>query len=242
MADLLLTSDFTGFYRLTKNQFSTEEFKEFIAQCQEERLIDLLGDDLFLLFEAGIADIGSARERVTTLINGINYDFQELTVKYDGVEEMLKGFTFAKYVNEQPWENTIIGFEKGLANNAVIASEGVKAALALKRYNRAVDFYRKAQDYIERENQQPSLAVTSIVDQTGNIFLVTLSDTSDLINGDTVEIDKTVYFVENIIVDTSFEISETSGTTFSAEAVVDFQWYATARTTDLDKETIPGLI
>lgn len=140
-------NDYTGFYQIAGNSFSDDELETYIVEQQRERLIDLLGINLYNLF---IADLDENNEPQTTrfqeIFNPIAVDVNGVQTRSKGIPTMLKGFTYYNFVKDSDFVNTITGNVKNDFSNS-------KTAMAVQyglyqRYNTAVMTFEAIQQYI----------------------------------------------------------------------------------------------
>jgi hypothetical protein len=143
-----------------------------------------------------------------------------------GLKRMLRLFIYAEYLPNQLYNNTIIGEVEGSSRNAFNTAVTKVNDTAEDRQRMGVDLYDAAQRFIS-DNNDKEYNPSSIADQGGNVYLVSVSTTKYIQNGDTVNINGADYVVSNLVTDTSFEISETSGTVFPSDSTVKFELYPT---------------
>lgn len=227
---IIQTSDFVGEVQISKNKFTASDLQSYIDRVEEDVLKELLGDTLYLAFKAdSFGNDAGSRDKYKELLNGLEYanpDDSSLTVAYMGLKRMLRLFIYAEYLPNQLYNNTIIGEVEGSSRNAFNTTVTKVNDTAEDRQRLAVDLYEAAQRFIS-DNNDKEYTPSSITDQGGNVYLVSISDTKYLQNGDTIDINGVDYVVSNIITDTSFEISETSGTVFPSGSTVNFELYPT---------------
>ena len=170
MSRWLSPSDFTGYYKISLNKFETPELQEFIDMLEVEVLQELLGCELYDEFIADL-DVDNNPQSAQfiaifnefciddTCISSTYYDevlypysntfyFKNVQRKSEGMVEMLKGFIFWAYVNEQKYKNTVTGqiVNDNETSREVMASEFQD--FTAKRYNKAIDTYKNIQWYI----------------------------------------------------------------------------------------------
>ena len=227
---IIQTSDFVGEVQISKNKFTAADLQSYIDRVEEDVLKQLLGDTLYLAFKAdSFGNDAGSRDRYKELLNGLEYtnpNDSSLTVAYMGLKRMLRLFIYAEYLPNQLYNNTIIGEVEGSSRNAFNTAVTKVNDTAEDRQRMGVDLYDAAQRFIS-DNNDKEYTPSSIVDQTGDVYLVSVSSTKYLQNGDTIDINGVDYVVSNIITDTSFEISETSGTVFPSGSTVNFELYPT---------------
>jgi hypothetical protein len=148
MASILTTADFIGEFELPIGQYVNTKIDLFIAQVQEDYLIDLLGYDLKTAFEAGIVATTSKYE---LLRDGDTYTNSAYLTKYKGIKEMLKYFTYYEYMRFEGIENTAVGLVQNETTNSEPA--GTVGQMKIRRmYNRGVGIYYDTAMYINSKN------------------------------------------------------------------------------------------
>jgi hypothetical protein len=241
---ITLTSDFTGEVNISKNKFTVADLQAYIDRVEEDVLKKMLGDTLYLTFKAdSFGNDAGSRDRFKELLNGLEYtdpSDSTYTIDYVGLKRMLRLFVYAEYLPEQVYQNTIIGEVEGSSRNAFNTSITKVNETAEDRQRIAVDLYNAAQRFISDYNDKEYIP-SSIVDQTGNVYLVSVSDTKYIQDGDSIDIDGTDYVVSNLVTDTSFEISETSGTVFPSDSTVKFELYPTYKGKEKKKVFFRGM-
>jgi len=241
---ITLTSDFTGEVNISKNKFTVADLQAYIDRVEEDVLKKMLGDTLYLTFKAdSFGNDAGSRDRFKELLNGLEYtdpSDSTYTIDYVGLKRMLRLFVYAEYLPEQAYQNTIIGEVEGSSRNAFNTSITKVNETAEDRQRLAVDLYDAAQRFISDYNDKEYIP-SSIVDQTGNVYLVSVSDTKYIQDGDSIDINGTDYVVSNLVTDTSFEISETSGTVFPSDSIVKFELYPTYKGKEKKKVFFRGM-
>ena len=241
---ITLTSDFTGEVNISKNKFTVADLQAYIDRVEEDVLKKMLGDTLYLTFKAdSFGNDAGSRDRFKELLNGLEYtDPSDSTyiIDYVGIKRMLRLFVYAEYLPEQAYQNTIIGEVEGSSRNAFNTSITKVNETAEDRQRLAVDLYDAAQRFISDYNDKEYIP-SSIVDQNGNVYLVSLGSTKYIQDGDSIDINGTDYVVSNLVTDTSFEISETSGTVFPSDSIVKFELYPTYKGKEKKKVFFRGM-
>jgi len=241
---ITLTSDFTGEVNISKNKFTVADLQAYIDRVEKDVLKKMLGDTLYLTFKAdSFGNDAGSRDRFKELLNGLEYtdpSDSTYTIDYVGLKRMLRLFVYAEYLPEQAYQNTIIGEVEGSSRNAFNTSITKVNETAEDRQRLAVDLYDAAQRFISDYNDKEYIP-SSIVDQTGDVYLVSVSDTKYIQDGDSIDINGTDYVVSNLVTDTSFEISETSGTVFPSDSIVKFELYPTYKGKEKKKVFFRGM-
>jgi len=245
MAAITNTTDFIGEVNIAQNQYSSEDLASIIDTIEETELKKLLGVDLYIKFKAdNFGQDAGSRDKYKELLSGLQYTDPydtDLTKDYTGIKRMLRLFIYNEYLYIQADQNTIIGMVKGSSRNAENLSQGVVNEIGEAKQRIGVDLYDDSQTFITNNNDK-EYSPTSIVDQTGNVYLVSLASTKYILDGDSVEINGKDYTVSNLITDTSFEISETSGTVFPSTSTVKFELFPTYKGTKKKKVFFGGMI
>lgn len=150
----LVASDFTGYHKVSTNNFTQTELTAYITKYELRYLQDLLGYDLSVLFIADLTG-GTTPPPLSAIYlniyNSLTYDYESggsnKIIRSEGIKEMLKGFIFWEYTRNQPIENTLVGNVENVNENSVLVNSW-KAGINDK-YNRAIDTYKAIQLYIE---------------------------------------------------------------------------------------------
>ena len=154
MASILSTADFTGEFNIPVGQYTSADLELFIAQVQEDYLTNLLGYDLKVAFEAGIAVTPphDVLQKWQDLRDGATYnDGGSHTVYFKGLKEMLKYFTYYEYMRYSEIQNTKIGQRKNDGTNSTPA-EGIGKMKIRRMYNKGLDIYYDATYFITDKN------------------------------------------------------------------------------------------
>lgn len=145
----LVNTDFTGYHKISTNNFTQAELTSYITKYESVYLKELMGVALYNLFVASISS-GLPTGVYLTIYNAFSEDSESCSNKIlisDGMKEMLKGFVFFEYTRNQPIENTTVGNVKNVNENSEVVN-GWKAGIT-EKYNRAIDTYKAIQSYIE---------------------------------------------------------------------------------------------
>jgi len=221
---ILLPEDFkTGEFRITQNTFSKDDFKIYIADVQEETLKQLLGVELYLAFGAELPS--PTLQKYIDLLNGVVYTHGTEKVDYTGLKRMLKAFTFNAYVNDQDVQNTIIGNVSGLSRNSENLTANATLTYSEEKNNKGVNYYREAQNFIERENNQKRTS-TAVTDNLDNTYTVAVSDTTYIVAGDSFTINGVEYVFDSVISGTSFNFTALTGLNLSNESIILYNIFA----------------
>jgi hypothetical protein len=209
-----------GEFSVGVNTNENNNLLETITFVEEEHLTRLLGARLYNALQTDLAinnDGTATAQKWIDFINGVSYvdpSASDYTINYQGVLRMLKGFVFWQYISEHQYKRTSTGVRKLNAENSSMVDTQMTNALIRRKYNKSVDLYLCAQHFIDDFKTYEATA-TSIVESPSTTYTVTISDTKYLANGDTVTIEGNEYTVANLVNDTSFEFTATTGLTFT---------------------------
>lgn len=144
---IVVNSDFIGRYELALDKFNVDKIDYYIDKYEKKYLIQLLGVDLYNLF---IDDLDVNNEPVTskyiTIYEALNYDNNGSIITSDGIKEMLLGFIFYHYTNDNTQLQTPIGTTSAKAENSNVLGANYNN---ITRFNDCVASFRSIQQYIE---------------------------------------------------------------------------------------------
>ena len=237
---ILLPEDFkTGEYRITQNTFSKDDFKIYISDVQEETLKQLLGIDLYLAFGAELPT--PTLQKYIDLLNGVVYIHENKKVDYTGLKRMLKAFTFNAYVNDQDVQNTIIGNVSGVSRNSENLTPNATLTYSEEKNNKGVNYYREAQLFIERENNQKRTS-TAVTDNLDNTYTVAVADTTYIVAGNSFELNGVEYVFDSVVDGVSFNFTALTGLNFPNESIILYNIFAIFSGKPKNKSFFGGMI
>jgi hypothetical protein len=147
MAKIIQTTDFTGKYAISQNNFNTTDLQAFIDKFESKYIYDLLGVTLGTAFLSDIAVttfLPPVTAKYLTIYNPINQD--EPLVRSIGIKNMLLGFIYFEFVRTQTVQNTLTG--NVLNQNEVASVVDWSSTGVYSNYNEAVETYRFIQSYV----------------------------------------------------------------------------------------------
>lgn len=147
MAKILQTTDFTGKYAISQNNFNTTDLQAFIDKYESKYVYDLLGVELGnLLLNDIVAStfLPPATVIYATIFNVLSQD--EPLVRSNGIKEMLLGFVYFEFVRTQTVQNTLTG--NVLNQNEVADVVDWSSTGVYYNYNEAITTYRGIQCYV----------------------------------------------------------------------------------------------
>lgn len=146
MAKILQTTDFTGKYAISQNNFNTSDLQAFIDKYESIYVYDLLGVELGnLLLDDITTDFAPpVTTKYATIFNVLSQD--EPLVRSNGIKEMLLGFVYFEFVRTQTVQNTLVG--NVLNQNEVSVNVDFANTVVYLNYNEAIRTYRGIQCYV----------------------------------------------------------------------------------------------
>lgn len=143
MGILISEADFVGKWELAKS--NNDLIDEYVDEYEEKFLTELLGKELFDLFEA---DLNVNKVPVTDIYLKIFSPFTEKIRSYvvssDGMKKMLLGLIFFHYVRDNKTKQTM----NGAVDQQTEVATASDNTFIYSRYNNAVKTYQSIQAYI----------------------------------------------------------------------------------------------
>lgn len=226
----IVKGDMVGILSLSIANAELEDFNPISLLVQNEVTRHLLGDELYNAFSTDF-EAGSGtptQQKWVDFLNGVtwtevvneNDSTEDIVHNSDGIKEAWKYFVYYEWLNQAPYVSNFTGKKNNSALNGTPLSRQDMNTEIHNRYNRGAEIYKTVYDWL-CYYEDYKVDYTSIAEVAGT-YTVTLSDTTYLKNGDEVNIDGTRYTVANLVANTSFEFTATSGLTFSQDFVT---WY-----------------
>jgi hypothetical protein len=144
---ILTTQDFVGKYNLAINQYTESVLENAIEQTQDNILKKLLGYELASLFEADLVNGVPVSQRFLDLFNEQQIDIPCYYLFSKGIKDMLLGFTYFDYVNEQSYRNTMSGAVK---TNNDLSTPVIAWNKLTTIYNSSIETYQAIQYFINQ--------------------------------------------------------------------------------------------
>jgi hypothetical protein len=142
MGLLIVKGDFVDFYGLSLS--ISDKITPYILEYEKKYLRELLGAELFTLFESDVTSYFPVTTKYLTIFNEINSDENFGLLHSDGMKKMLLGFIWYEYVAGTQHQHT----NTGVVANVNEISLNAQNDLAYKMYNKSVDTFRSIQEYI----------------------------------------------------------------------------------------------
>lgn len=145
MGLLIVKTDFVGKYALATSTKGNDNIDSYIAEYEEQILIDLLGLELFELFKADVD--GVTKKPVTpiylTLYDRLNFEYCNHLLTSFGLKNILLSIIYFYYVRDNTVKQTV----NGSVNIQTEVSQPADKTYLLLRYNEAVTAYSVIQRY-----------------------------------------------------------------------------------------------
>jgi hypothetical protein len=146
---IVSVSDFQeGKYELHSGMYDIQRIQSYIDKYEARYLKELLGVDLFNLFEADLtAGMGTPTEpRFMAIYDPLSLDLPWCILDSDGLKEMLMGFIYYEFTKDQIVQMTPNGNVRPVGQNSEVA--GSLYTQIYTRYNDGVRSYKAIQMYI----------------------------------------------------------------------------------------------
>jgi len=145
MGLLIVKADFVGKYALATSTKGNDNIDDYIARYEEKTLRELLGIELFDLFEA---DVDTPTKLPITqiyldLYNELTFKNGSLIYNSFGLKNILLSIIYFYYVRDNVVKQTVNGDQK---IQSEVSSQSDQSYLLL-RYNEGVDSYNAIQKY-----------------------------------------------------------------------------------------------
>lgn len=145
MGLLIVKGDFVGKYALATSTKGNDNIDVYIAEYEEQILIDLLGLELFELFKADV-DSGT-KKPVTpiylTLYDKLNFNLCDQLLTSFGIKNILLSIIYFYYVRDNPIKQTV----NGPVEIQTEVSQKVDKSFLYLRYNEGIISYTVIQRY-----------------------------------------------------------------------------------------------
>lgn len=155
--NIVLTSDFKGYWNVSENKFGTEDFELYIQMYQVEILKDLLGCSLYDLFVADLLEVDGRDIPQSAIYLDIYNEIcnENLTSlccsctkhKSYGMVDMLKSMIRFYWLRDMKYKQTISGTSVMDSENSIVI-KSLHYNLT-NNINRGTESYRSIQCYIE---------------------------------------------------------------------------------------------
>lgn len=143
MGLLIVKNDFVGKFDLVKS--TNDKIDSYIDTYEKDLLRDLLGSELFDLFEADVTNYLPQTTKYLTIFNPINTNIDNIEIRSKGIKTMLLGLIYFEYERDNRYKVSNSGQSK---NNLDSGNNDFDTHHLYQRYNEAVTTYQNIQYYI----------------------------------------------------------------------------------------------
>ncbi len=142
MGLLIVADDFVGKYDLAKS--NDDKIDEYIEEYEEKYLTELLGKELFDLFEDDVEDYEPETPIYKSIFEPFTEEINGLVFTSEGLKKMLLGLIYFQYVRDDRVKQSMNG---AVEQETEVSSKSDNTFL-YSRYNQAVTTYKAIQQYI----------------------------------------------------------------------------------------------
>lgn len=156
---LILESDFVGRWNVSSNKFEMEDFEDYIESFTNDIMTDLLGCNLYPLFQADLLTDPDGRSvpqspEYLVIYNALCDETLSLCccgnsvpLTSYGMVDLLKSMIRFYWLRDQKYKQTISGTSIMDSENSVVI-KSLHYGLT-RQYNRGIESYQSIQCYIE---------------------------------------------------------------------------------------------
>lgn len=146
MGIIITNADFIGEYKVAQDSYTTSDIDAVIASNEKKLLVDLLGLELFDLFEADLVDRVPQTAIYLTIYNELFYTSQSCEFHSKGMKAYLLGQLYLLYLRNNGIKNTTGGAVKQqYETSEQLDGQGY---LPVIKYNDSIDAGNIIQHYI----------------------------------------------------------------------------------------------
>jgi len=219
MPQLLQISNFTGELALPKNGWNTNDLNAQIVANQEKYLRKLLGDTLYIDFEAN-----PTHQKWVDFVDGVIYDTDTVNettgqfykLQWSGVKVMLKYLIYAEirlFANDKTFTG---GAYEPSGENATTPDRSQRNVLVKEAYNKGVRYYNAAILFLKEFEKLSATPLT--VSEVSGTYTIELSEVPKYVEvGD--KMNKTNLTVTNITDETITATGDTG------QVIEMIEWY-----------------
>lgn len=146
MGVIITNKDFIGRWKINQSDQTTKDLDEYIAKYEKFYLIQLLGKELFDLFEADLVAKVPQTQIYIDIFNEFYVDNDSCVYHSQGMKAMVLGFVFYHYVKDQRIINTTQG---NRINSVEVSSAFPSFSVLVSRFNESVDNVNAIQWFID---------------------------------------------------------------------------------------------
>lgn len=143
MGILINKSDFTGEYSLVKS--NSDDINLFIEKYEKEILMQLLGSDLLVLFQADLVAHVPQDPIYLNIYNAFVKELNGYCVESKGMKDMCLAYVYFFYSRKHPKKPSMNGPVENLTENSIKAD----LTFLIPVYNRAIKTFKNIRYYIK---------------------------------------------------------------------------------------------
>jgi hypothetical protein len=145
MGILIDADDFVGKWAIAQDDYSTDRIDEYITTFEKKYLVELLGVELFDLFQADLVAQVPQTAIYISIFNEFYIDDGSCVFHSEGMKKMLLGMIYFQYVRDNDIKQTPSGTFK---NTSELANAFPSFNQVVQRWNQSTDTFGVIQWYI----------------------------------------------------------------------------------------------
>jgi len=160
MTNFVTVANFTGDRNIPVNDKYLTDFNNFITKYQKEILIKLLGYDLYLAFEAGLAVEPTPDSKWTNLRDGSTYVVSGINHQNPGLIDIVAYYVYCKHVSTNFEQYSALGVYASNVEGGTVVSPENKITSG---WNNMLNYYYMVYDFISNnETDYPNWDFTTL--------------------------------------------------------------------------------
>jgi len=160
MTNFVTITDFTGDRNIDIQDKYLTDFNNFITKYQKEVLIKLLGYDLYLAFETGLAVLPTPDAKWTNLKNGSTYQVDGINKQNPGLIDIVAYYVYCKHVSTNFEQYLSLGVTASNIEGGTVVSPENKIT---NGWNNMLNYYYMVYDFIaQNETDYPNWDFTKL--------------------------------------------------------------------------------
>jgi len=164
MTNFITIADMTGDRNIPLNSKYTTDFSSFVAKHQKDILIKLLGYDLYLAFETGLAVLPTPDAKWTNLKVGSTYQVDGINKQNPGLIDIVAYYVYCKHVSINFEQYSTLGVYASNIEGGTVVSPENKITSA---WNNMLNYYYMVYDFISNnETDYPNFEITILKNMT----------------------------------------------------------------------------
>ena len=205
---VIAPTDFTGTIKISTDEFREDTFEDFILEYYPLFVRQIIGDDAFI--EAENNDFS----RYNDLLLGTDYvDDEGKNQRWDGLVISIRKFIYFTYVRDN-METSRNGKVHGASANSERLTPSEVLNVAISRFTSGVISIKSGLPmFLDTYKEITTTIISS--SEVATVYTLLVPSTLYLDEGLTVLIEDTEYAVTNVVLNTSFDLVDTTGKDFT---------------------------